>query len=321
MPGLVSRSRIRNKLSPNVIDLSRIPKGAVTRFAPSPTGRLHLGHVANAAWTWGIAAAVQGRVVLRIEDHDRGRCRPEFERAILDDLDWLGLAPESISRASLAAGTVSPFRQSDNEARYLESLGRLRVATSVYGCRCSRRQIADRVGPVGSGVERRYPGTCRHAGIAESAGVGLRAVLPAGPIGFDDIRHGPVEQVPAQQCGDLLIRDSHGNWTYQFAVVVDDLVQGIDLIIRGDDLLASTGRQIALATLLGSTTRPVFLHHPLILADSGAKLSKRDGAPGLDDLRAAGHSAAQVLGMAAAATGLVPAGTRIESRDLGALFS
>jgi glutamyl/glutaminyl-tRNA synthetase len=303
-----------------VIDLAAIPPNPVTRFAPSPTGRLHLGHVANAVWTWGLSARVGARVILRLEDHDRGRCRPEYEAAILEDLDWLGLEPDAASRRSFDGGP-SAFRQSDNDPRHREALACLRTATAVYACRCSRRVIAEAGGPVPAGGERRYPGTCRAAGHPESAGAGIRAQLPEDEIHFDDLRLGPIQQTPAQQCGDLLLRDATGNWTYQFAVVVDDMIHGVNLVIRGEDLLSSTGRQILLGRLLGRIEPARFLHHPLIMSETGAKLSKRDGAPGLDELRQQGLEPAAVLGMAAHATGLIPTPESITPDELGDRFA
>lgn len=300
--------------------LPGLPVRPVTRFAPSPTGRLHLGHVANAVWTWGVAQASGGRVILRIEDHDRGRSRADHERRILEDLDWLELEPDPDSARSLRAGAPSPFRQSDNEARYAAAVERLRRATRVYACRCSRKAIAATA--AAEGEERRYPGTCREAGLAEGPGRGLRAVLPPDALRFEDLRHGRVTQTPARQCGDLLLRDQVGNWTYQLSVVVDDLTHGVDLVIRGDDLLPSTGRQILLARLLGRPAPLGFLHHPLIFGEvPGVKLSKRDRASGLDRLRAAGHSPAEVLGLAAFRTGLTEEPGPIAADRLGDLFS
>lgn len=303
------------------LDRSSLPPGPVTRFAPSPTGLLHLGHVANAVWTWGIAGATGGRVLLRIEDHDRGRCRPEFEHRILEDLAWLGLIPDSVARDP---GGVPWFaRQSDRDEVYREALARLGAKRQVYGCACSRRAIAAAHGhsrpPAGD--ELPYPGTCRGRNLAPGPGLGIRVVLPEGPIEFTDGRHGRMVQHPTEQCGDLLLRDRHGNWTYQFGVVVDDFDQGVDLVVRGDDLLESTGRQILLGGMLGRPAPPAFIHHPLILAgSSGAKLSKRDQAEGIGALRDAGRTGAQVLGEAAHRTGLLPAPRELDPAELAGLF-
>lgn len=290
-------------------DFRSLPVCPTTRFAPSPTGPLHIGHVANAVWVWGIAQATGGRVILRIEDHDRGRCRPEFEAGILRDLEWLGLEPEEACR------------QSDHDDRYREALERLAAAAPVYRCECSRKAIAARFGDAaGAGGELWYPGTCRNKGLGAGPGRGVRVVLPDQEIAWYDLLQGRIVQRPSRQCGDLLVRDSHGNWTYQFAVVVDDLEQDVDLVIRGDDLTGSTGRQILLAGLLGRQTPPAWVHHPLIRDDSGAKLSKRDGAPALATIRSAGRPPEAVLGLAAHLTGLQPAPVPVAARELGLLF-
>lgn len=279
----------------------RLPASPRTRFAPSPTGWLHLGHVVNAAWVWGVSRAMDGRVVLRIEDHDRARSRAEYEHGLLEDLDWLGLVPDEGGGAALAH--PSPYRQSDNDSRYRDALDRLARHARVYGCRCSRRDIASVAADVFN-EETPYPGTCRELGIPPEEGVGLRVVLTSAAEPFDDAVLGPKEQRPVAQCGDLLVRDRLGQWTYQFAVVVDDIAHGIDLVIRGEDLLASTGRQLALRRLLGAAATPVFAHHPLIRKPSGEKLSKASGDTGVRELRAAGAAPGDVLREAALRSGL-----------------
>jgi len=264
----------------------------VTRFAPAPTGFLHLGHVVNAICVWGAARARGGRVLLRIEDHDRQRSRAEYERTILDDLGWLGFA------ADFAAG---PLRQIERGDIYETALGRLRHAGLVYACECSRTDFRQRA--AGNG-EPRYPGTCASKRLAEGPERGVRVRLEPSVERFIDLRHGAREQRPADQCGDLLVRDRDGNWTYQFAATVDDFVQGVTLVVRGDDLLASTGRQIQLARLLGRPEPPAFLHHPLIMKSAHQKLSKSDGDIGVRELRRAGWSPARVIGEAAVRAGL-----------------
>ncbi len=270
----------------------------VTRFAPSPTGWLHLGHVANAVWTWETARSEGGRVILRMEDHDRGRCRPEYERQVYDDLAWLELVPDPESLGSLLAGSPSPWRQSDCTAVYEAALDRLARAGLVYGCDCSRSAIAAQAGDGAEGSEHRYPGTCRDRGVPIGPGIGVRIRLTETEEAFDDLRLGLQRQRPHEQCGDLLARDRHGNWTYQFTVTVDDLRHGVDLVVRGEDLLESTGRQILLARLLGREAPPRFLHHPILRNEAGVKLSKKDGARGLREMRATGMSADEVMALA-----------------------
>ena len=275
---------------------TRLPARWRTRFAPAPTGHLHLGHAVNAVYVWSIARAFGGSVILRIEDHDARRAQAAYAESIFADLRWLGLDVDNA-----ACGMPSPIRQSDEPRVYEAALATLGDAGGVYTCRCSRREIASQ----GLGVdELRYPGTCRNAGVPLDETSARRLLLPIHATQFDDLRHGPQQQVPALQCGDLLLRDRLGQPTYQFAVVVDDMRHGIDVVIRGDDLLASTGRQIMLAAQLGRTLPPMFLHHPLVCHADGTKLSKSRGDAGIRELRQAGWTPEQVLGRAAWLGGL-----------------
>jgi glutamyl-Q tRNA(Asp) synthetase len=282
----------------------------VSRFAPAPTGYLHLGHVLNAIHVWGVAHARGGRVLLRIEDHDRQRSRPEFEEAILEDLAWLGFVPDRC---------VRPVRQSERGSIYDEALEHLRDAGLVYACDCSRAAIADAQTESAGERERRYPGTCAARRLPETRGLGVRIRLPETVERFDDLRHGPQTQRPSEQCGDLLARDRDGNWTYQFAAAVDDCAQGVTLVIRGDDLLASTGRQLLIARMLGRETPPEFLHHALLMKSATQKLSKSDGDTGIRDLRARGWTAADVIGEAAFRGGLMPAARPLEAADVSTI--
>lgn len=283
-----------------------------TRFAPAPTGQLHLGHAVNAVWVWSIARAFDGSVLVRIEDHDRQRSRATFDQQILEDLDWLGLAADNDR-----AGEPFPIRQSDRAAAYDAALGVLTASGQVYACACSRREIA----ALGAGSgELRYPGTCRSAAVPAESTPARRLRVKDDQVTFEDLRHGWLAQRPADQCGDLLLRDRLGQWTYQFAVVVDDQAQEVDLIIRGDDLLESTGRQRLLAEALGASGFPQTLHHPLVLKPDGSKLSKSSGDTSLAELRGAGWSAAQVLGEAAWLGGLQATSTPIEPSALATLW-
>jgi glutamyl-tRNA synthetase/glutamyl-Q tRNA(Asp) synthetase len=217
-------------------------------------------------YVWRVARArgPGSRVLLRIEDHDRTRSRPEFETAILEDLAWLGFSADE-----------EPVRQSERGDVYLQALDHLRSRGLTYACECTRSDI-------GGG---RYPGTCRDKCLAEVPGLGVRVRLDPSHERFDDLRLGPQEQIPSDQCGDLLARDRQGNWTYQFAVVVDDWLQGVNLVIRGEDLLDSTGRQIQLARLIGREAPPDFLHHALIMKTPSQKLSKVPSSISLRSLR------------------------------------
>jgi glutamyl-tRNA synthetase/glutamyl-Q tRNA(Asp) synthetase len=294
-----------------------LPLSLLTRFAPAPTGYLHLGHAANAVWAWGIARAVGGRVLLRVEDHDRSRCRPEYESALLDDLDWLGLEPDVAPTAAYRAGSCE-FRQSERGVEYERALAALNDAGLVYACDCSRKSLATEAGDVRD-VETPYNGRCR--GLAVATGRGLRVRIAPGSESFDDLRMGAQAQDPSSQCGDLLVRDRLGHWTYQFAVTVDDWREGVNLIVRGEDLLSSTGRQLRLARLLGRTAPPGFLHHPLIRNPGGGKLSKANRDTGLRELRAGGVRPDEVLGAAAHATGLLAEPGSLAVARLGDLFA
>ena len=293
-----------------------------TRFAPAPTGYMHLGHLVNAMHVWGIARAHGGEVLLRVEDHDRTRCRPEYEAALLEDLEWLGfeadIHPVSSFRGA-PQGLSHPARQSQQGGRYASALHRLDADRCVYACRCTRRDIAQLV-PHAPGEEPRYPGICRDLRVADAESWARRVRLDPATFSFDDLRLGPQSQSPWRQCGDVLVRDRHGQWTYQFAVVVDDLIHDVDVIIRGEDLLTSTGRQLQLASLLGRETAPLFLHHTLLVHADGSKLSKANRDTALRDLRADGATAAALLGEAAVRAGLLSAHRSLTALDVPALF-
>jgi glutamyl-Q tRNA(Asp) synthetase len=289
-------------IHPDISAVARRVASPITRFAPSPTGYLHLGHVVNAIYVWGVARAVGGRVLLRIEDHDRVRSRPAYDAALLEDLDWLGFIPDE--------GRHPVLRQSDTSQPYERALAELRRFHHVYACECSRRSISG----------ERYLGRCRDRTVRDMPGRGIRVQIDAAAERFDDALLGPQEQVPANQCGDILLRDRDGHWTYQWTVTADDLRQGITLVIRGADLVSSTGRQIALARMLGRAAPPTFLHHPLILKETGEKLSKSGGDSGVRDLRASGVTAAEVIGRAAAAVGLIDRPRPIAAADVVTLF-
>ena len=280
----------------------------LTRFAPAPTGFLHLGHVLNAHYVWTTARRLGAEVLLRIEDHDRERCRPEYERAILDDLDWLGFQPDRFPTAEFRKGQCAS-RQSDRAAVYRDAADSLAARGLVYGCACSRQAIAAAAG-ADSHSELRYPGTCRERQLPVTDGVTWRVRIDPGDEQFTDLWLGSQTQDPAHQCGDVAIRDRLGNWTYQFVASVDDYRQGVDLVVRGRDLLSSTGRQIRIARLLGRQTAATFGHHELIMKSPTQKLSKSDGDTGVRDLRADGWTREQVL-----AAAIATAAASRESRD------
>jgi len=278
--------------------------GPTTRFAPAPTGRLHLGHLANAIYVWGLARRSSGRVLLRIEDHDRQRCRPEYETALLDDLDRLGLAADEPSTNELRAGSSS-YRQSDNVAIYEAAIERLAAATDVYACDCSRATFAEwRVRNDRAWTGPGCPGGCLARGLERRPGLVLRASLGDRDEGWDDLLLG-ARSGPVSPDGDLPVRDRNGNWTYAFCVVVDDMRHGVDLVVRGEDLVDATPAQIRLARWLGRATPPRFAHHPLIRRPDGSKLSKAEGATAIGDRLDAGQTREALFGGAAAGVGLL----------------
>ena len=270
------------------------PGGAWTRFAPAPTGYLHLGHVANAIFVWGLAAAAGASVRLRIEDHDAERSRAPFETAIIEDLDWLGFVPDA-----------GPVRQRDDPAAYQAAADRLRAAGLVYACDCTRSTFAAwaaRHGAPWHGPG--CPGGCRERRLDEQPWLTLRAALGGGDEAWPDRILGP-RAAEVASAGDLAVRDRAGNWTYAVCAVVDDLRQSISLVTRGEDLAEVTPTQIRLGRLLGRGQPPTFAHHPLVRKATGAKLSKADGDTGVRELRAAGRRPEDVIGEAAAAVGLL----------------
>lgn len=267
---------------------------------------------------WGIARAYGGDVVLRIEDHDRSRCRALYEDALLDDLEWLGFVPDIGAIHSFRVGRTS-LRQSDNVRAYEQQLGALSSRSLVYSCQCSRKEVSA-LSLHEPGVEARYPGSCRGLAFDPSSALAKRLRVSDDAEEFVDLRLGPQQQQPSKQCGDFVVRDRNGNFTYQFAVTIDDMQQDISLVVRGEDLLSSTGRQIQLARVLGRATPPLFLHHQLIMRADGIKLSKSAGDTGVREMRDAGLSAAELLGRAAFACGLLTDAVPLEQADLAALF-
>lgn len=202
------------------------------------------------------------------------------------------------------------MRQSDTQEIYRGALNELRRTQHVYACDCSRSEIGG----------ERYVGRCRARGLSEAPGRGVRVLFEEEVIRAYDLLSGPIEQTPYNQCGDLLLRDRDGNWTYQFSVVVDDVRQGVTLAIRGSDLVASTGRQVQLAKQLGRGTPPYFLHHPLIIGPRGEKLSKSAGDTGVRELRAKGLQPEEVIGRAAALVGLIDTPRPVSATDVSKLF-
>jgi glutamyl-Q tRNA(Asp) synthetase len=280
--------------------MSSAPK-IVTRFAPSPTGRLHLGHAYSALFAHHAAQETGGRFLLRIEDIDRARCRAEFEAGIFEDLAWLGLAWETPVR-----------RQSDHLDDYRAAFDRLHEAGYLYPCFCSRKEIQAEIarsagapqGPEGP----LYPGTCRPLPaservlrITEGRPYALRLDVAAGlaktgPLTWRDLDRGIILAAP-ELLGDVVLGRRDAPASYHLAVTLDDAIQGVSLVTRGEDLLAATHIHRLLQALLDLAT-PAYRHHRLLTNDKGERLAKRDGALTVAALREAGRTATEIRMMA-----------------------
>ncbi len=290
------------------------------RFAPSPTGPLHVGNARTALLAWLAARAAGGRLVLRVEDLDLPRVRPGLEERILAELRWLGLGWDE---GPDVGGDRGPYRQSERGPLYAAALERLRRAGLAYPCFCSRAEVAASAeaphGPADDGP--RYPGTCRDLGEAERAGRARRRApawrfrAPGGTVSFEDGVHGARAVDVAAQVGDFVVARADGVAAYQLAVVVDDAAMAITDVVRGDDLLPSTARQLLLYRAL-DLVEPRFAHVPLVVGLDGARLAKRHGALSLGELRDRGADPREVVGLLAHLSGLAARGARLDVRDL-----
>ncbi|HVK66908.1 MAG TPA: tRNA glutamyl-Q(34) synthetase GluQRS [Polyangium sp.] len=262
------------------------------RFAPSPTGALHLGSAAAALFCAAAAMQARGTLVLRMEDIDRPRVVPGAAEALLDDLAWLGLRWDE---SPALGGPFAPYVQSERLALYEAAIQQLAARGLVYTCDCSRAEIARAASAPHAGEEGpRYPGTCRRFGMEKRDFRRPPAVRLAVPddaraiVTTNDLVLGPVTEHVGHVTGDFVLRRGDGVFAYQLAVVVDDLHMQITDVVRGGDLASSSARQILLARLLGGTP-PTFAHVPLLVADDGSRLAKRDKLMPLRDHRDAGH--------------------------------
>lgn len=285
------------------------------RYAPSPSGRMHLGNLLCCLLAWLSAKSKGGQVLLRIEDLDAARCPRRYADAIVDDLAWLGLA---------ADGPQPPVYQSERAAVYQQFYDKLAAKGLVYPCFCSRSQLHAASAPHRSDGQVVYPGTCRGLTpeeIAEKA----RRKAPAWrvrvldeEIAFTDGHLGPYAENLARDCGDFYLRRADGVFAYQLAVVVDDALMGVTEVVRGADLLSSTPRQLWLYRELGLQA-PQFYHLPLLLDHEGRRLSKRDGDQSLENLRAR-YTPQEIVGRLAFACGLQDAPRPAAPQDLVGAF-
>ena len=273
----------------------------VTRFAPSPTGLLHIGHAYSAWVGWRAACDRNGRFLLRIEDIDTGRCRPEYEAAIFEDLAWLGLD---------WSGPVR--RQSEHQSDYRAALGRLDALGILYPCFCTRKEIQREIagmadapqgpdGPLYPGTCRRLPPAERDARVADGAAYALRidvarALRLTGTLSWHDETAGHQVARP-ELLGDAVLARKDSANSYHLCVTVDDHLQGVSLVTRGVDLFQATHLHRLLQALLGYDS-PAYLHHPLVIDDAGKRLAKRTYARAIRAYREAGLSVADVWGLA-----------------------
>ncbi len=294
------------------------------RYAPSPTGVLHLGNLRTALLAWLFARAVGGQFILRVEDLDRPRVRLGMTQQMLADLRWLGL---DWDEGPDVGGLVGPYLQSMRQAIYEQAIHLLRNKGLIYPCYCTRAELA-RIASAPQGDDApRYPGTCRYLSARERRAreasgrrPALRFIAPESPLEFSDALHGTVFESVAEATGDFVVRRSDGIVSYQLAVVVDDALMGITQVVRGHDLHASTARQLALYDALGCPRPKVYAHVALVVDDAGERLAKRDAPAGLDALRNMGYTADQVVGALAASCHLWPTEERVTARELLAVF-
>ena len=283
------------------------PRPVVGRFAPSPSGRLHLGNLACSLLAWLSAKSRGGRIVLRIEDLDAERCPRRYADLLEEDLAWLGLTWDE---GGSQGGPHGPYYQSECTEIYTQSYKHLEDMQLVYPCFCSRAQLHAASAPHRADGNVVYPGTCRELTAAQRAERAARKApawrlrVPDETVAFTDGHLGRYEENLARDCGDFYLRRADGVFAYQLAVVVDDARMGVTEVVRGADLLSSTPRQLYLYRLLGLAP-PRFAHCPLLLAPDGRRLSKRDGDQSLENLRAR-YPADAIVGKLAYAYGLQP---------------
>ena len=298
---------------------------AVTgRFAPSPSGRIHLGNILCCLLAWLSARQKGGRVILRIEDLDTARCPLRYGEQMCRDIQWLGL---DWDEGPVIGGPSGPYEQSRRTALYQAALERLEAQGLVYPCFCTRAELHAASAPHREDGQVVYPGTCRGLTAEQAAerarrtgrAPALRLRVPEEEITFIDGHMGEYGEWLPEDCGDFLLRRSDGMFAYQLAVVVDDAAMGVTEVVRGADLLASTPRQLLLYRLLGLEA-PAFYHFPLLLGSDGQRLSKRNADAGLDTLGER-YTASEILGKLAYLAGFNPSAEPRSGESLLADFA
>ncbi len=279
------------------------------RFAPSPTGPIHLGTARTALLAWLAARAAGGALVLRVEDLDAPRVRAGALEQMLDDLRWLGL---DWDEGPDVGGTFGPYVQSARLALYEDAISQLERSGHVFRCTCSRKEIEGVASAPHGDEGPMYPGTCRAGPTHPERAAAQRFRFEHAPGFVDGVRG---EVGPGLGAGDFVVRRADGVFAYQLAVVVDDLAMRITDVVRGDDLLASTPRQLALIDALGGTA-PRYAHVPLVLGPDGQRLAKRHGRVTVAEQRAAGVSPEALVGRLAASLGLRTSEAAVAAREL-----
>ena len=287
------------------------------RFAPTPSGRMHLGNVFCAMLAWLSVRSQNGKMILRIEDLDPARCKREYAETLIEDMLWLGF---DWDEGGLNEGYVQS-RRSDIYASYTEKLNALGL---TYPCYCSREELHAANAPHASDGTYIYPGTCRYLTVADRAvksrKPALRLISPDKEITFTDGHLGTYTENLASDCGDFIIQRSDGVYAYQLAVVVDDALMGINEVVRGVDLLPSTARQMYLFDLLGFE-RPSYIHVPLLVAADGRRLSKRDRDLDIGVLRGNGKCPEEIIGHLAFHSGIISREEPVKLLELIPYFS
>ena len=270
----------------------------IGRFAPTPSGRMHLGNVFSALMAWASVRSQNGSFILRIEDLDIRAHNPQYTSLLLDDLQWLGLTWDK-----------GPYYQSKRTELYQEALLDLRQQGLLYPCFCSRVDLHAAQAPHASDGTYVYAGTCRNLSQSKREELSAHKIpatrmqVPNAIYTFEDRVYGPTSQNLAESCGDFIVQRADGVFAYQLAVVVDDADMGITEVVRGSDLLSSTPRQLYLQDVLG-LSHPLYAHLPLLVAPDGRRLSKRNHDLDLGVLRSQGKTPEEILGFLAYCAGL-----------------
>ena len=296
-------------------------KTVVGRFAPTPSGKMHLGNVLCCLVAWLSARSQGGKVLLRVEDLDPERSGADYERQIEEDLRWLGLDWDE-GGLEAAGGRYCQSGRSGVYEQYFDILSEKGL---IYPCFCSRAELHAADAPHLSDGRYFYPGTCRNLTPEEAAEKAKkrkpawRVKVPDETVRFTDLHYGPYAENLAAECGDFVIRRADGVFAYQLATAVDDGLMGVTEVVRGRDLIGSTARQLWLQRTLGLPS-PVYGHIPLLTDWDGRRLSKRDGDLDLARLREKWQPE-EIIGMLAEAAGILPAYRPVSARELVPLFS